>query len=116
VGPWLALALLVQAGLFSDRSPRQRQALERPEATAALAAGPIAAVAGAPLSGEEHARLILVALASPRLTPRIGPAERVPPGERVWIRRRELPAGWSVRLQAPELEPWVLAQAPGAAR
>ena len=116
VGPWLALALLVQAGLFSDRSPRQRQALERPEATEALAAGPIAAVAGAPLSGEEHARLILVALASPRLTPRIGPAEGVPAGERVWIRRRELPAGWSVRLQAPELEPWVLAQAPGAAR
>ncbi len=116
LGPWLALALLVQAGLFTDRSPRQRQALERPEAAAALAAGPIAAVAGAPLSGEEHAGLILVALASPRLTPRIGPAERVPPGERVWIRRRELPAGWPVRLQAPELEPWVLAEAPGAAR
>ncbi len=116
VGPWLALALLVQAGLFTDRSPRQRQALERPESAAALAAGPIAAVAGPPLSGEEHAGLILVALASPRLTPRIGPAERVPPGERVWIRRLELPAGWSVRLQAPELEPWVLAEAPGAAR
>ncbi len=116
VGPWLALALLVQAGLFTDRSPRQRQALERPGATAALAAGPIAAVAGAPLSGEEHARLILVALASPRLTPRIGPAERVPPGERVWIRRQELPAGWPVRLQAAELEPWVLAEASGAGR
>ena len=116
VGPWLALVLLVQAGLFTDRSPRQRQALERPGAKAALAAGPIAAVAGAPLSGEEHARLILVALASPRLTPRIGPVERVPPGERVWIRRRELPAGWPVRLQAPELEPWVLAEASGVAR
>jgi 4-amino-4-deoxy-L-arabinose transferase-like glycosyltransferase len=116
VGPWLALVLLVQAGLFTDRSPRQRQALERPGATAALAAGPIAAVAGAPLGGEEHARLILVALASPRLTPRIGPADRVPPGERVWIRRRELPVGWSVRLQAPELEPWVLAEASGVAR
>ncbi len=115
-GPWLALALLVQAGLFSDRSPRQRLALERPEARAALAAGPIAAVAGAPLSGEEHAGLILVALASPSLTPRIGPAAQVPPGERVWIRRRELPAGWPVRLQAPELEPWVLAQAPGGGR
>lgn len=116
IGPWLALALLVQAGLFTDRSPRQRQALERPEATAVLAAGPIAAVAGAPLSGQEHAGLILAALASPRLTPRIGPAERVPPGERVWIRRGELPAGWPVRLQAPELEPWVLAQAPVASR
>jgi len=34
----------------------------------------------------------------------------------VWIRRRELPAGWPVQLQAPELEPWVLAQAPGATR
>lgn len=116
VGPWLALTLLVQAGLFTDRSPRQRQALERPEAAGALAAGPIAAVAGAPLSGEEHARLILVALASPRLTPRIGPADRVPPGERVWIRRQELPAGWPVRLQAPELEPWVLAEASGGGR
>ena len=116
IGPWLALVLLVQAGLFTDRTPRQRQALERPEATVALTAGPIAAVAGAPLSGEEHARLILVALASPRLTPRIGPAEGVPPGERVWIRRQELPSGWSVRLQAPELEPWVLAEASGVAR
>ena len=106
----------MQSGLFTDRSPRQRQALERPAARAALAAGPIAAVAGAPLSGEEHARLILVALASPRLTPRIGPADRVAPGERVWIRRRELPAGWPMQLQAPELEPWVLAQAPEASR
>lgn len=116
LGPWLALLLLVQAGLFTDRSPRQRQALERPGATAALAAGPTAAVAGTPLSGEEHAGLILVALASPRLTPRIGSAERVPTGERVWIRRQELPAGWSVQLQAPELEPWVLAEASGAGR
>ncbi|MDM7954435.1 MAG: glycosyltransferase family 39 protein [Cyanobium sp. CZS 25K] len=115
-GPWLALALLVQAGLFSDRSPLQRQALARPEAEAALAAGPIAAAAGAPLSGEEHAGLILVALASPRLIPRISAPERVPPGERVWIRRHELPAGWDLRLQAPALEPWVLAEASGAAR
>ncbi|MEA5444020.1 glycosyl transferase, partial [Cyanobium gracile UHCC 0281] len=87
-----------------------------PGAAQALAAGPIAAAAAAPLSGEEHAGLILVALASPRLTPRIGPAERVPPGERVWIRRQELPAGWPVQLQAPELEPWLLAEAPGAGR
>ncbi|MCT0208861.1 glycosyltransferase family 39 protein [Synechococcus sp. CS-1332] len=116
IGPWLALVLLVQAGLFTDRSPLQRQALARPEAAMALAAGPIAAAAGAPLSGEEHAGLILVALASPSLIPRIGAAERVPAGERVWIRRQELPTGWPVRLQAPELEPWVLAEASGAGR
>ncbi|MBW4532260.1 MAG: glycosyltransferase family 39 protein [Aphanothece saxicola GSE-SYN-MK-01-06B] len=113
IGPWLALVLLVQSGLFTDRTPLQRQALARPEAAAALAAGPIGAVAGAPLSGDEHAGLILVALASPRLIPRIGAPERVPPGERVWIRRQELPAGWPVRLQASDLEPWVLAEASG---
>ncbi len=116
IGPWLALAMLVQAGLFTDRSPLQRQALARPEAAATLAAKPIAAAAGTPLSGGEHAGLILVALASPRLISRIGAPEQVPPGERVWIRRQELPAGWPVRLQAPELEPWVLAEASGRAR
>jgi 4-amino-4-deoxy-L-arabinose transferase-like glycosyltransferase len=116
IGPWLALVLLVQGGLFSDRSPLQRQALGRPGAAAALAAGPIAAAATAPLSGEEHAGLILVALASPRLIPRIGAPEQVPPGERVWIRRQELPAGWPVRLQAPALEPWVLAEPSGGGR
>ncbi len=116
IGPWLALVVLVQAGLFTDRSPVQRQALARPAAVQALAAGPIAAAAAAPLSGEEHAGLILVALASPRLIPRIGAPEQVPPGDRVWIRRQELPAGWAVQLQAPELEPWLLAEAPGAGR
>jgi hypothetical protein len=75
-----------------------------------------AAAATAPRSGEEHAGLILAALASPRLIPRIGAPEQVPPGERVWIRRQELPAGWPVRLQAPALEPWVLAEPSGAAR
>ncbi|MEA5415255.1 glycosyl transferase, partial [Synechococcus sp. BA-132 BA5] len=69
-----------------------------------------------PLSGEEHAGLILVALASPRLIPRLSPPELVAPGERVWIRRQELPAGWTVRLQAPVLEPWVLAEASGGGR
>lgn len=116
IGPWLALVVLVQAGLFTDRSPVQRQALARPAAAQALAAGPIAAAAAAPLSGEEHAGLILVALASPRLIPRLGAPEKVPPGDRVWIRRQELPAGWPVQLQAPELEPWLLAAAPGAER
>jgi hypothetical protein len=116
IGPLLALVVLVQAGLFTDRSPVQRQALARPAAVQALAEGPIAAAAAAPLSGEEHARLILVALASPRLIPRIGAPERVPPGDRVWIRRQELPAGWPVQLQAPALEPWLLAAAPGADR
>jgi 4-amino-4-deoxy-L-arabinose transferase-like glycosyltransferase len=116
VGPWLALVVMVQAGLFTDRTPLQRQALQRPQAVAALAGKPIAAAARAPLSGEEHAGLILVALASPRLTPRISPPEQVPPGERVWVRRRERPAGWRVQLQAPELEPWVLAESPAAGR
>lgn len=48
IGPWLALVVLVQAGLFTDRSPVQRQALARPAAAQALAAGPIAAAAAAP--------------------------------------------------------------------
>ncbi len=115
LGPWLALMLLVQAGLFTDRSPLQRRALERPRALAVLAAKPIAAAAEAPLSGGEHARLILAALASPTVTPRIGPAATVPAGQRVWIRRQELPAGWSVALELPELAPWVLADSPAAA-
>lgn len=116
LGPWLALVLLVQAGLFTDRSPLQRQALATADAAATLASAPIAAAADAPLSGQEHAGLILVALASPRLVPRIGSPQQVPRGQRVWIRRQELPPGWPLRLQAPALEPWVLAEAAGPGR
>ncbi len=112
VGPWLALSLLTQAGLFTDRSPQQRLALAEPRARAVLAEAPVAAAAMAPLSGSDHARLILVALASPRLTPLLAPPERHPAGSRVWIRRQELPAGWPLLLQAPAIEPWVLAQRP----
>jgi len=111
LGPWLALALLVQGGLFSDRSPATRLALEPPPVQALLQ-GPIQAAAGAPLSGEDHAQLILLALATPTTPSQLLPPAAVAPGQRVWIRRSELgnEGSWHVQLAPPALQGWVLAQ------
>jgi 4-amino-4-deoxy-L-arabinose transferase-like glycosyltransferase len=96
LGPWLALVLLVQAGLFSDRSAALRLALAEPAIVAALAQGPVAVVAPEPLSGEAHAQLILLALASPQLGPRLESAAALPAGGLAWVEGAE-------RAQAPDL-------------
>ena len=111
-GPWLALALLTQAGLFSDRSPALRRALAPPAVQNLLAQRPIQAAATAPLSGDDHAQLILLALATPTTPDQLLSAAAVAPGQRIWLRRSELPAGkdWRVLLEAPALRGWVLAE------
>ncbi len=111
-GPWLALALLTQAGLFSDRSPALRRALAPPAVQNLLAERPIQAAATAPLSGDDHAQLILLALATPTTPDQLLSAAAVAPGQRLWLRRSELPAGkdWRVLLEAPALRGWVLAE------
>jgi 4-amino-4-deoxy-L-arabinose transferase-like glycosyltransferase len=111
LGPWLALALLTQAGLFSDRSPGLRRSLETPAVAALLRQVPVQAAAAAPLSGEEHASLILLALATPGPPDQLLPPQAVRPGQRVWIRRRDLadPAAWRIRFTAPAPGGWVLA-------
>lgn len=111
-GPWLALALLTQAGLFSDRSPALRRALAPPAVQNLLAERPIQAAATAPLSGDDHAQLILLALATPTSPDQLLSVEAVASGQRLWLRRSELPAGrdWRVLLEAPALRGWMLAE------
>ena len=112
VGPWLALALLTQSGLFSDRSPALRRALAPPAVQNLLAERPIQAAAAAPLSGDDHAQLILLALATPTTPDQLLSAAAAAPGQRLWLRRAELPADkdWRVLLEEPALRGWVLAE------
>ncbi|MEI8251668.1 MAG: glycosyltransferase family 39 protein [Synechococcus sp. ELA057] len=112
LGPWLALALLVQGGLFSDRSPATRLALAPAPVRSLLAAGPIQAAMASPLSGDDHAQLILLALATNPAASQLLHPETVPPGQRVWVRRSDLKdeSAWQVDLEAPALQGWVLAQ------
>ena len=112
LGPWLALAVLTQAGLFSDRSPGLRLALEAPGVQAELRRSPIQAAAARPLDGGEHAQLILLALATPNTPNRLLAPAAVAPGERVWIRRAELadPKQWHIAVEAAALRGWVLAE------
>ena len=99
LGPWLALVLLVQAGLFSDRSGALRLALAEPAIVSALGQGPVAVLAPEPLSGEAHAQLILLALASPQLGPRLPSLEALPAGGLAWVQGVQ-----AVRDQAPRVE------------
>lgn len=118
LGPWLALVLILQSGLFSDtalfddRRPELRRALAEPAAQRLLAQGGLQAAAAEPLSNEEHRQLIRLALATPRSPHQLLPPAAVPPGQRVWIRRRELgdPERWQLLLEGRALEDWVLAE------
>jgi|LauGreDrversion4_2_1035121.scaffolds.fasta_scaffold32493_2 4-amino-4-deoxy-L-arabinose transferase-like glycosyltransferase len=113
MGPWLALVLLVQGGLFSDRSPGLRLALMPAAIQAELRRQPIEAAAASPLSGEDHATLILLALATPRTPTQLLDPAAVTAGQRVWIRRHELGSGpWRLLLKDPALQGWVLAERP----
>ncbi len=112
LGPWLALVLLVQAGLFTDRSPLQRMALQAPALQAALGQGPVAVIAPEPLSGDAHSQLILVALGSPHLGPRLDGLDQLPAGQWAWIQREQLPPAPSPALSTvaagDDLAPWTL--------
>ncbi|MEB3275762.1 MAG: glycosyltransferase family 39 protein [Cyanobacteriota bacterium] len=112
LGGWLALALLSQAGLFSDRSPALRQALQQPAARAALQQPGIQAAFNGPLSDADHALLILLALATQPSPDQVLQPAAVAPGQWVWIRRQEFgePARWRLALQGPALGSWVLAE------
>ena len=114
-GPWLAVVLLVQTGTFTDRSPQWRIALEQPALAQALADGPVAVVLPANLSGDGHAQLILLALASPQLGPRLAGPEALAPGQRAWLPRAlaEGPKGQRLeRLSAgDDLGEWMLVRA-----
>jgi hypothetical protein len=108
----------VQAGLFTDRSPLQRQALAATAVQTALAEGPVAVIAPEPLSGDAHSQLILVALGSPQLGPRLQRLEQLPPGQWAWIQRPQLPQapGLSTVAAGDDLAPWTLVRrnpAPG---
>lgn len=111
-GPWLALVLLIQGGLFTDRSPLQRLALAQPQVQAALHQGPVAVVSSNALSGEAHSQLILVALASPQLGPMLNTLEALPPGQWAWIERDQAaelkPPQWSTVPAGDDLAPWTL--------
>ena len=118
LGPWLALVLLVQAGLFTDRSALQRQALAAAAVQSALAEGPVAVIAPEPLSGDAHSQLILVALGSPQLGPRLQRLEQLPPGQWAWIQRGQWPQtpALSTVAAGDDLAPWTLVRrnpAPG---
>lgn len=111
-GPWLALVLLVQAGVFTNRTPLQRQALAQPQIQAALQQGPVAVVSKSRLSGDAHAQLILVALASPELGPKLDSSDALPTGQWAWIQRDEArklkEPRWSSVVAGDDLAPWTL--------
>jgi 4-amino-4-deoxy-L-arabinose transferase-like glycosyltransferase len=92
LGPWLALVVLVQGGLFTDRSPQVARALAAPELRALLGPALVQVVAPDPLDGEAHAQLILLALGTPRLGDRLKDPADLRPGQRAWMRT---PAGQS---------------------
>ena len=114
-GPWLALVLLVQTGLFTDRSPQLRQALAAPATAEALRQGPVAVVAPEPLSGDGHAQLILLALGTPQLGPRLADLNALAPGQRAWVPRQlaRSPAGAALQPLAAgdDLGEWMLVRA-----
>jgi len=112
LGPWLALVLLTQAGLFSDRSPNVRLALQAAAHQQELRRAPIQAATAAELSGGDHAQLILLALATPNTPDQLLQPTAVAPGQRVWIRRSELgdPRLWRLSIDEPALQGWVLAE------
>lgn len=109
VGPWLALVLLVQSGLFSDRSPALRRALEQPELQRLLQEEPIALIASAPLSDDDQVTVILLGLATPRFASQPIAAEQLQPGHLAWSRHRDL------ETTAPERAPQSVLASPPAA-
>jgi hypothetical protein len=104
--------MLVQGGLFTDRSPLQRLALAQPQVQEALRQGEVAVVSDAALTGDAHSQLILVALASPELGPKLNNPAALKPGQWAWIQRDQLPGinpqGWTTVATGDDLSPWTL--------
>ncbi len=116
IGPWLALSLLVQGGLFSDRSPALRQALSDGAIQPLLAAEPVAVISGSPLSGQAHAQLILLALGTPQLGAKVESAAALKPGSLAWIETPALQDSANRELiplaSGDDLAPWTLVRSP----
>jgi hypothetical protein len=116
IGPWLALSLLVQGGLFSDRSPGLRQALSDAAIQPLLAAEPVAVISGSPLSGQAHAQLILLALGTPQLGAKVESAAALKPGRLAWIETPALQDSANRELiplaSGDDLAPWTLVRSP----
>ncbi|WP_415399402.1 ArnT family glycosyltransferase [Synechococcus sp. W4D4] len=116
IGPWLALSLLVQGGLFSDRSPAVRQALSDVQLQALLAAEPVAVISESGLSGQAHAQLILVALGTPQLGPKLENTKDLAPGALAWIEAEALQDSANRDLiplaSGDDLAPWTLVRSP----
>jgi len=114
MGPWLAMVLLVQGGLFTDRSPLARVAVKTPAIQAVLQQGQVAVIAPEPLSGEAHSQLILMALATPQLGHRLSNLEQLPVGQWAWIQREQAAsahsAAFTVMPPNDDLLPWTLVQ------
>lgn len=90
VGPWLALVLLVQGGLFSDRTPALRLVLEQPQLQQLLQQQPIQLIAAAPLNDDDQVMVILLGLATPHLQAKpIQPSE-LQAGRLAWSRTGDL--------------------------
>ena len=72
----------------------------------------MAVIAPEPLSGDAHSQLILVALGSPQLGPRLDGLDQLPAGQWAWIQREQLPPAPSDALSTvaagDDLAPWTL--------
>ena len=118
LGPWLALVVVLQSGLFSDtslfddRRPDLRRTLEDPAVQSLIEQTSLQAAAGDGLSNQDHRQLIRLALATSQTPNQLLQPAAVPPGQRVWIRRHELgdPSRWQLVLEGPALQGWVLAE------
>ena len=109
IGPWLALSLLVQGGLFSDRSPIERRDLARPSIQHILKTKRLIIIAG---NGYNHAELILLGLHARNLSKRIESFDDVPTGS--WFicwqpeePRCETEAHWQM-IEGNSFKNWVL--------
>jgi hypothetical protein len=72
----------------------------------------VAVIAPEPLSGDAHSQLILVALGSPQLGPRLTALDQLPQGQWAWIQQQQLPAARMPELSTvaagDDLAPWTL--------
>ena len=84
LGPYLALAALLQGGVFIDHSPQLRRTLAEPQVQGILARGPVHFLAQGPIGDEAQKQQILLALGAPRLGGLHTTPESVPAGVAVW--------------------------------
>ena len=109
LGPWLALVLLVQGGVFSDRTQGLRLALEHPVLQNALTQDSVRLIATAPLSDDDQKMVILLSLATPHLQAKPINPSQLKAGELAWSRSTDLQSLPAARRPQP-----VMAQQPEA--